>query len=384
MTTSTWSDHAWQLLAIAVAGGIGLGPGQPRLCAQGVPASLVVPARYATQEAPNAVFWAVSPFAARRQLLFDAAHLAAANGHKLKGLWVRRNGGDRDTLPAGFLHVAMSLSETARRAASASAAFASNRGKNPVQVFAGAVKLPQSPPPKVTPAAWAQPFAVRLPFQTTYAYGGSNLCLETVTSPMTAPDGAETQYPWWPLDGLRQSSLGKVTVYGHSCIPKLSGYPAGADAASQNLGASAVVFLRGGRPRGNGLLLFGIDNNSFGGSRLPLDLAGFGAPGCSLYLDPLALARITLTEQPGGQGHVAAAVPVPYDVRLAGMSYYTQWVLQEPPGYNPLGLTLSNGVQATIGPYVPPLGISWIESTDPNGGTGRILAGRTPVLRFDL
>ena len=74
----------------------------------------------------------------------------------------------------------------------------------------------------------------------------------------------------------------------------------------------------------------------------------------------------------------------PDDVRLAGMSYYTQWVLQEPPGYNSLGLTFSNGVQATIGPYVPPLGISWIESTDPNGGTGRILAGRTPVLRFDL
>ena len=33
--------------------------------------SVVVPAQYISREAPNAVFWALSPFDARRQLLIE-------------------------------------------------------------------------------------------------------------------------------------------------------------------------------------------------------------------------------------------------------------------------------------------------------------------------
>jgi hypothetical protein len=375
MTTSNRSDGAgWLLVMILTTSLSILGVGQASLYAQQPPTSLVVPLRYATTEAPNAVFWAVSPFPARRQLLIYAAHLTAARNRTLKGLRVRRNGGDRDTLPAGYFYLEVSLSENTRSAAAADVRFAANRGSNPVQVFRGRFDLPESPAPRVTPAPWATPFSVRLPFATAYVYGGGTLCVETVTS---------TAGPWWPLDGLRQNSAGKVLAYGNSCIPRLSGHPAGADAASQNLGSSAVVFLRGTRTQGSGLLLLGLDNKTIGAAPLPLDLASFGAPGCSLLLNPMVMAPIALAERPGGQGHVAVAIAVPYDVRLPGVSYYTQWLLRE-PGHNSLGLTFSNGVAATIGPYKPPLGITWIESTDLAAATGRILAGRTPVLRFDL
>ncbi len=376
MTTS-------KCLAITLAIGICIGSSRLPLCAQSAPTSLVVPSQYTTQEAPNAVFWAISPFAARRQLILGATHLRAAKGRKLKGLRVRRNGGERDTLSAGFLQLEVSLSETAHSLPSTSPTFAQNRGKSPVVVFKGVVSLPTSPAPRVMPAAWTSQFQVKLPFAASFVYGGRNLCVETVTSLLQTPSGGVAQHPWWPLDGLRQSSFGAVKVRGQSCIPGLPGHPAGADAASQNLGASAVVFLRGSRAQGSGLVLVGYDNKTLGGTRLPLDLAVIGAPTCSLYLDPILAAQFTLKKQPGGLGHVAMTMPVPYDVGLAGLSYYTQWMLSD-PGHNSAGLTFSNGVQATIGPHAPPLGISWIESTDLNAAAGRILTGRTPVLRFDL
>lgn len=350
------------------------------LGAQQAPTSFVVPSAFTTTEAPNAVFWAISPFPARRQLLIGDGHLLDARNRSLKGLRVRRNGGEPDTLLAGSLHLAVSLSESARSAQRPDVRFAANRGNNPVQVFQGRVDLPRSPQPTVKPAPWESPHSARLPFTTAYVYGGGTLCVETVTTTTTSSIAG----PWWPLDGLRQNNTGQVLHFGHSCIPRLAGYPAGADAASQNLGSSAVVFLSGNRAQGNGMLLLGLDNQSLGAARLPLDLFSFGAPGCSLYLDPLATAPIALARNPGGQGHAALDLPVPFDPRLQGQTYYTQWVLHE-PGHNSLGLTFSNGVAATIGRYQPPLlGISWIESTDPNAATGRILSGRTPVLRFDL
>jgi hypothetical protein len=138
-----------------------------------------------------------------------------------------------------------------------------------------------------------------------------------------------------------------------------------------------VLFLRGNRTQGNGLALLGLQNKT-------LDLGPFGAPGCSLYLEPLVMAPITLAPQPGGLGHASLAVAVPFDTRLQNLSYYSQWLLHD-PGHNSLGLTFSNGVQTTIGPWKRPLlGFSWIESTDPAAQAGRILAGRMPVLRFDL
>ncbi len=369
MTTSIRPHCAGWLLVIMLTGGL-----TASLGAQATPTSLVAPPGYATKEAPNAVFWAISPFPARRQLIIAAGHLTPARNRNLKGLRVRRNGGDPDTLPAGSLELSVFLSETPRSPQAASVAFAANRGNNPVQVFRGRLDLPDSPQPLLTPAPWTNPFAVQVPFSSAYAYGGGNLCVETVTS---------TAGPWWPLDGLRQNSPGGVVTYGQSCISGLSGQPADADAASQNIGSSAIVFLRGSRTQGNGMLLLGIDNQTLGSARLPLDLTLFGAPGCNLYLNPIVTAPITLAAQSASRGHVAVATPVPYDIRLAGLSYHTQWVLQE-PGHNSLGLTFSNGVQASIAPFQPPLGISWIENTQLAATAGRILAGRTPVLRFDL
>lgn len=361
----------------SLAGGLLLILLTPHLTAQQAPSYHVVPAAFTSKEAYHAVFWAISPFPARRQLLIDAGHLVPALNQTLKGIRVRRNGGDPDTFPAGSLHLVLSLSNTTRLSKDAAVAFAANRGQNPVQVFSGRVDLPQSPPPTVQPAAWTTPFSVQVPFSRAYPYGGGNLCIESLTS--LSPNTGGTAGPWWPLDGLRQDKTGTVVADGLgniSCIPGLPGHPADADAASQNLGSSAVLFLRGNRTEGSGMALLGLDNKT-------LDLTPFGAPGCNLYLDPLVMAPIALTSQPGGLGHASLAVPVPYDKGLQDLSYYSQWVLYE-QGHNSLDLTFSNHVKATIGPWQPPLGISWIESTDPSAPSGRILSGRTPVLRFDL
>ena len=74
------------------------------------PTTVVVPAAYSSTEAPNAAFWAISPFAARRQLLIDEQHLPGLRGKQLRSIWLRRNGEDASSFAAGVLQIDVTLS----------------------------------------------------------------------------------------------------------------------------------------------------------------------------------------------------------------------------------------------------------------------------------
>jgi hypothetical protein len=149
------------------------------------------------------------------------------------------------------------------------------------------------------------------------------------------------------------------------------------------LGADGILFVRGARPFGSALCGIGITDSVLpGGARLPLDLTPFAATGCSLYIDPLALLPAALTRLPrSGNGEAQVIVSIPVASQLVGAALFAQWFMQD-PGVNPLHLTFSNGVRATIGNVPAPLGIGYLESVDPASPTGRVIAGHAPVLRF--
>jgi hypothetical protein len=92
-----------------------------------------------------------------------------------------------------------------------------------------------------------------------------------------------------------------------------------------------------------GVFVVGFSNTVSGGLPLPASLAPIGMPGCSLYvsLDVLLAAVPT--------GVVATlSIPLPFQPALVGQQFFVQGASFD-PGANPMGLTVSNALAATIG-----------------------------------
>lgn len=351
--------------------------GPPALVAQG--GAVVVPAAYADREAPGAELYFLAPFAARRQLLIGADSLQPAVGMPLAGLTVRRNMGARDPQEGGRVSVELSLSHAMLPPAGAIGTFAANRGPDHRRAFAGVLDLPSVEGSETAPAPWVEPFAVRLTFAAPFVYAGGTLCVESVTLPV--PGAAE---PWWPIDAALEDLGGSVSVVGQSCLTALPGTPAGAVDASLALGGTATFYIRGVIRPGPVFCLVGVDDRNFHGLPLPLDLGSLGAPGCRLYNDVVLVKPALAQVFPGAlQGHAAADLPIPLDARFGGATLYTQWVC---PGATmargPFPYGFSNGVRAQLSARLPTWNVAWVESSDPALDLGRVLRGRTPVLRL--
>jgi hypothetical protein len=356
--------------------------GSASLAAQGN--AIVVPAAHASAEAPGTEFWAFSPFPARRQVLVDGAHLAAALRRTFWSVAVRRNMGDPAALQEGVLALEVWLSHTGVSAAAPHFEFARNRGKDHRLVFQGEVRFPACPPAPSSPAPWAAPFAVTLPFSTPFPYLGGTLCLETVTARVREAGGALLPAPWWTIDAVTSDPAGTVSLFGTSCIPGMGALPAGVDPATASLGATAVFFLRGPKRTGLAVCAVGTNDRTFSGLPLPFDLSRFGATGCALYTDWVWTKGAAVSAPPGGQtGYAGCELELPADPSLLGASMFGQWLFLDPTA-NPLGFTLSNGVKATLGAAAPQLGFGWVEATDLASTSGRVLPGRAPVLLFSL
>lgn len=349
-----------------------LAPGLLALPATGQ-RDFVLPPQYRHAEAPNQVFWALSPFDCRRQLILGDAYLASLSSGALAGIEVRRNGDDAD-LAAGRVHVVLELSHAAMMPAVASRQFAQNRGPDAVRLFDGWVALPSSPPPRTAPAAWRAGDSVSLMFSQPFTYAAGPLCLETETQADPA------QPAWWPVDGVVEPVGGVATSFGASCIAGFGATPAGAEVASLTPGGDAALYLSGPyRPVGAALLVGGSDRQ-WGAVSLPLSLAGIGAPGCLLSVSADATVPAVLRPMTGGRGLATVAVPLSWTGSL-GATFFTQWLVLDPVA-NPLGLQTSNAVAASVSASPPRHSVAWIEAGDLTATSGRVVSGRLPVLRF--
>lgn len=89
-------------------------------------------------------------------------------------------------------------------------------------------------------------------------------------------------------------------------------------------------------------LAFGFDDQNWNGASLPLGLAGFGMPGCTLY---------TAIDFGATQGHGGSAVqwllsiPSGFD----GLVFYVQAAVFDPLAGNAAGVTASDAGRATVG-----------------------------------
>ena len=92
------------------------------------------------------------------------------------------------------------------------------------------------------------------------------------------------------------------------------------------------------------VLQIGLSKTAWGPFTLPLSLAPFGAPGCSIYNDPL----IGLVVAVNSSGTAGVNVPIPNSGDLVGKAFFSQFLCVDRAA-NTLGLTFSNGYQTTIG-----------------------------------
>jgi hypothetical protein len=110
--------------------------------------------------------------------------------------------------------------------------------------------------------------------------------------------------------------------------------------------ASFAWTLAGAPPGAPCLLILGASKTFLGGSPiLPLSLAPFGAPGCSL----LAEFPVLVQTAASGLGTVSVTTPIPNSIPLLLRTFFGQWAVAV-PGANPLGLIFSEGGAARIGP----------------------------------
>ncbi len=171
--------------------------------------------------------------------------------------------------------------------------------------------------------------------------------LPRVTAMRQGPDGAI----YWlkapsgagggSLRRVRPSLLSSSSTYGVGCgspALQLSGsVPPVIGTTGQVVLANAptpFVFLAGG-----------LSNTTFGSAPLPVTLAGIGMPGCFLH-QSTEVSGLAMT--PTGAGTAKFDWPLPNLGSLIGQRVYMQgWALA--PGYNTVGVIVSNGVAWQIG-----------------------------------
>lgn len=334
---------------------------------------IVVPAAYENVEANGTVFWVASPFEARRQLLIGPPHLKGQVGQKLVSVAFRRNTGLNDNLDAGQLWIELWLSNGTVSTLRPAMSFQANRGKDHQRLFNRRVNFPATPASSISPAPWRAPHAVSLNLQAPFVYSGGTLVLESITRLQNPNTKQFVAPPFWTMDAQLDDPPGRVAPFGTSCI-RNPDQTAGADAGSLSSGGTAVFFLHGGTRQGPVLLTVGT-------RPLAIDLSGFGFPGCHLYNDWLLLLQTVLQPMPyGWHAQAHAALPLPADNGLIGASLYTQWLAIHLGQAGPW-LSFSNGVKSTLG-GPQDSGMTWVESSDPDAGYGRIMFGRIPVLQL--
>jgi hypothetical protein len=167
--------------------------------------------------------------------------------------------------------------------------------------------------------------------QRTVLFGGYSL----LGGSTTPPYGDTWQWGGGPL--------GATSAYGSGCgTPPVT---LTARAGSRPVIGTAQVCDIDNAYLGVALVAWGHSNQSWQGVGLPLPLDAAGINGCVLLQSAEELASSCAPTTWSTAEHV---LPIPFDPQLVGLHIYLQaWTFA--PGYNPLGLATSNGIELVIG-----------------------------------
>jgi hypothetical protein len=142
----------------------------------------------------------------------------------------------------------------------------------------------------------------------------------------------------WALDAAPLASAFGSGCTGTFGTPTLTTAPG----RSPTLGGTLAANL-GNLPHSFALVAMGFSDTASGTTQLPLALAPYGMPGCSLLVAPDAVALAL-----GSQGNATWQLSIPFVTALAGLQFYLQAFALDPAA-NAAGATVSNGLAYRVG-----------------------------------
>lgn len=281
------------------------------------PQFTVVPAAYATVDAPGMLWVPGASKALRQQQILNASLLQGMIGKSLTALEFRRNA-EAEAFQAGALSLTVSLSITTNSAQSTSSTFAHNIGASPVQVFSGQLQLPASP--ATTTPGWTAANTLRIPFQSSFDYQGGNLCIDILGSPLAGQAAG-----WWPCDADQASVTSTVVDLGGGCGAYGGPLHRWSTAEARTLvpGGEGSFFAFG--PLASfGIVAFGTEYPV----GWPLAMALPAAPpSCTMFVEePLALAVVMFADDAPADPRADYLLRIPNTPSITGASLTTQWV----------------------------------------------------------
>ncbi|MHC4898906.1 MAG: gluzincin family metallopeptidase [Planctomycetota bacterium] len=139
-----------------------------------------------------------------------------------------------------------------------------------------------------------------------------------------------TDVPAWKIVCAGGGNNTAVPVLGSAVLPEI-GWPFGVDLSFAKANANATIWI-------------GASKTKMGTFNLPLDLAAFGAGGCTV----LTSSDIGLGVKTDTAGRASFKANVPNDKALVGIQVHFQAMVVD-AGANPLGLAFSNAATAKVG-----------------------------------
>jgi len=335
------------------------------------PQFTVVPAGYATTDAPS-YFWVAGASCSVRQVtLVGASHLVGLVGRSITAIELRRSAAD-EAFGGGQANLVVSLSHSPRTPLRARPTYDANVGADAVRVFAGPVVIPQSPPQVGPVVAWSAANTVRIEFRAPFVYTGGTLCIDVVGTPIAGQSAS-----WWMADAAFEPTTGVATSHGQGCGAFGGSSGAWAHAAGRH-------FVPGGHARfhaygthgGYGFAAFGMP-----GQPIPLTLLGLPAPGCDVHLSsfeailPAYFEPETVPALMAAGGRADVSLWIPDSAAMFGVGMATQW-------FDWQQLATSNAIHWTVAAAMPTLDMTSIDG-DPSEATGHVSVHLAHVLRFE-
>jgi len=180
-----------------------------------------------------------------------------------------------------------------------------------------------------------------------YFLGFTNPPSQSVQLPITQSGNVT---PHWrnggpgSTNGSWVRSTVRPWAYITSCVTPPGANPQLRSVTEPEIGKTFELALEFALPKATAILLTGVSNTSWNSTPLPLDLTGFGAPGCRVF----AAGDVLTYHQVDGSGSMRLKLPVPATPALVGHSVYQQAAVVDPQA-NTFGFALSNALRVTVG-----------------------------------
>ena len=139
-------------------------------------------------------------------------------------------------------------------------------------------------------------------------------------------------------------ALARVSEFGAGCAgtlpaPVLQPFAG----SSPKIGGTFDVVLSNLPGINPAFLILGLSNTKWLSTVLPMSLAAFGAPGCSLLVSgDISIGVVNYF------GAATKGFPIPVEPSLVGLHVYFQGYVED-PGANIFGVAVSNGLDITNG-----------------------------------